>query len=766
MSRYTIEYSRERGPQGASGSTDASAITSGTLNAARLPATVVQTTGTYANPAWITELASTKITGTLTKLQQHAQTAYYDAAGTWAETQLFQKPITVQDGAGNNVFDVITNQIRFRSASAGLLFGPSGQCLAGEDSGGFYLAGGFTTPTKAIYIGQQLTTQIIAAAQTINNRTSEFNIIGVDGTGLGAFRAGVSTFGTGTAYGQLNVYGGATYIAQDQPINWHSGGTVRSQIIGDSTDNLRFSTRKAGVLTEAFVLEGSGAATFNGAIGIGGAATDNFALDVSGANGIRTRGTTGGITLNGRSSGTNATLYADADLFRIYGNGADRFVMNLISGASVFKGGLSIQPNGGGPTIPPADGVLGIAGAESGIRFQDRDAADTDAFSFVYSNAGVFRIYRGVDRLLVSASGVRVADDLVVAGKLNVGSATLPSAKLDVTDGYLRVNSGAGNPPASGKGLECTFDAVGNVGFILAYNRDSSTNYPLHLGADALRLAADKTATFNGLINANNVGANVRLKADGSDALDGGVFANGLGTIYLSNWNADRGIRINADGSIATIGTGSTTFNGLVACDTATYPQFALKLSGVSKGVLWYDSVNSRMTLGSGSTSNGMSLDASGNATFWRNTIVGSGTSSPIVRINGGSTIGIGASIEFQAAGSTIGYVGRASYVSSGGINTSDMAYYAHTGLGHNFIVNGGFSSAFSVTSAGNITATGTAKLGDFTVATLPSAASNTGHECNVTDSSVTTFGATVAGGGSNNVKVRSNGTNWTVTGI
>ncbi len=61
---------------------------------------------------------------------------------------------------------------------------------------------------------------------------------------------------------------------------------------------------------------------------------------------------------------------------------------------------------------------------------------------------------------------------------------------------------------------------------------------------------------------------------------------------------------------------------------------------------------------------------------------------------------------------------------------------------------------------------TGTTKCGNYTVATLPSAASNAGHEANVTDSSVTTFGSTVAGGGSSNVKVRSNGTNWTVTGI
>lgn len=65
-----------------------------------------------------------------------------------------------------------------------------------------------------------------------------------------------------------------------------------------------------------------------------------------------------------------------------------------------------------------------------------------------------------------------------------------------------------------------------------------------------------------------------------------------------------------------------------------------------------------------------------------------------------------------------------------------------------------------------NVLVGGTAKLGDFTVATLPSASAYTGYECNTTDSSVTTFGSTVAGGGSSNVKVRSNGTNWTVTGI
>jgi len=101
---------------------------------------------------------------------------------------------------------------------------------------------------------------------------------------------------------------------------------------------------------------------------------------------------------------------------------------------------------------------------------------------------------------------------------------------------------------------------------------------------------------------------------------------------------------------------------------------------------------------------------------------------------------------------------------------TSNEAYYMG-GSAHYFDVDGvhrlqigngsQFNGALTVTGFVNINSI--AKLGDFTVATLPSAASNAGYEANVTDSSVTTFGSTVAGSGSSRVKVYSNGTNWTV---
>lgn len=64
-----------------------------------------------------------------------------------------------------------------------------------------------------------------------------------------------------------------------------------------------------------------------------------------------------------------------------------------------------------------------------------------------------------------------------------------------------------------------------------------------------------------------------------------------------------------------------------------------------------------------------------------------------------------------------------------------------------------------------NLTASGTVRLGTFTVGTLPSAAANTRALAFVTDSSVASFGAVATAGGALGVTVFSNGTNWIVSG-
>lgn len=74
------------------------------------------------------------------------------------------------------------------------------------------------------------------------------------------------------------------------------------------------------------------------------------------------------------------------------------------------------------------------------------------------------------------------------------------------------------------------------------------------------------------------------------------------------------------------------------------------------------------------------------------------------------------------------------------------------------------FSGA--VTCSTSLAVTTTLQLGAYTVATLPSAGSNAGKEAQVTDSNAAAsgnYGATVAGGGANRVKVFSDGTNWVI---
>lgn len=66
-----------------------------------------------------------------------------------------------------------------------------------------------------------------------------------------------------------------------------------------------------------------------------------------------------------------------------------------------------------------------------------------------------------------------------------------------------------------------------------------------------------------------------------------------------------------------------------------------------------------------------------------------------------------------------------------------------------------------------NLTASGTVRLGTFTVGTLPSASANTRARSFVTDSNLafnsTNLGSTVTAGGSTLVPVFSNGTNWVI---
>lgn len=78
--------------------------------------------------------------------------------------------------------------------------------------------------------------------------------------------------------------------------------------------------------------------------------------------------------------------------------------------------------------------------------------------------------------------------------------------------------------------------------------------------------------------------------------------------------------------------------------------------------------------------------------------------------------------------------------------------------------VNTGVANSWASIKAKDVIATGVVSLASFTVAGLPSAAtSGAGAKAYVTDAASTTYGAIVAGSGSNKVGVTSNGTDWLI---
>ena len=92
------------------------------------------------------------------------------------------------------------------------------------------------------------------------------------------------------------------------------------------------------------------------------------------------------------------------------------------------------------------------------------------------------------------------------------------------------------------------------------------------------------------------------------------------------------------------------------------------------------------------------------------------------------------------------------------------------TASGSRLLVNGitdDTTTQFQVSGGGrftgNLVTAALIGLGVYTVATLPSASANASRIATVTDSSVTTNGTAVSGGGANRVMVFSNGTTWDV---
>ena len=365
-----------------------------------------------------------------------------------------------------------------------------------------------------------------------------------------------------------------------------------------------------------------------------------------------------------------------------------------------------------------------------------------------------------------SAGGLRVrnADGTAAAG-LNVGTITLDNASgspsiSTFSNGGVTINGMDGNP-----GVVRSRDAIlGTTGFLYWNARalmTSSANGVVHIqNYDQNDTLADQALAFGPATLASN---GVRLKRamasttlqvrNGNDSAAGALDCGAI--------TASGGISqdVAAGGEVITSSVGGATKAKLVTNTGSGVTRLELWSSYLGTPSLnWYAEVGSISGYGGFVSCPGgfmesanigpsgfqyMSSVASSNYRQWQ---VVAGTRQ---KFNRGTTL------EWY----------NADYRTD--TNSSDLAVGRDSANTFGIYTDGTKATkgnlAVGAINCGAITASGLVNVGTYTVATLPSASANAGALAQVTDSSVTTNGSAVSGGGSNRVVVFSNGSNWDV---
>lgn len=152
-----------------------------------------------------------------------------------------------------------------------------------------------------------------------------------------------------------------------------------------------------------------------------------------------------------------------------------------------------------------------------------------------------------------------------------------------------------------------------------------------------------------------------------------------------------------------------------------------------------------------------------------------SGTGTTPFEVRSGTTsllqVGFSGTVSLPGVGYTLALGSGIFNITTAATNRSCLKSYVNLELcpgslggGGTYVeINNGTAGTYRDLKLRDMTASGMICAGTYTVGTLPSAAANAYKFATVSDSSVTTFGSTVAGGGSSKVQVYSNGTNWTV---
>lgn len=335
------------------------------LIAASNSSQIVLTTGTYSDPGFIASLAASKITGTLAKSQQHAQTAYYDAAGTWTQAQTFPNNTIVGNSDGSNVLGGFTY---FRPAAGG----SSGGLISGTGAGwlsSLSIGSGLetTAPTNGL---------VVAGAATFNG-TATINKTGSNGLIVNNTAGNALAIFNASAAGETdNAY---LIIQTGGSPRWYVGQSV-SSLTGDFEiygagfgGSMLTLNRTTGAIT-------ANAATFNGAITNTYAGAYSYLAEYGSFIGSKD---SFGINelLVGRSVDDTAYLIG-RHISLCYGDNANNVGLRITNtGATTFNGSVKL----GIKTIA----TLPSAASSSGERYQVSDSA-TVANRIAFSNGSAW----------------------------------------------------------------------------------------------------------------------------------------------------------------------------------------------------------------------------------------------------------------------------------------------------------------------------------------------------------------------------------------
>ena len=202
------------------------------------------------------------------------------------------------------------------------------------------------------------------------------------------------------------------------------------------------------------------------------------------------------------------------------------------------------------------DNIISI-GRQSGASITSVNAEDCVFIGRRAGNAAGVQKADAVNVICIGTEAVTTADNSVVIGNTSIASTTLRGKITGVSGLFLDGQTVSGASSGTSVGIH-------NAGDGLLLVAGATQGFRVHNAANTtelFRIANSGAATLVGSLNANAVGENIRIRANGTN-LDGALVCGGTGDLYLGNWALERGIKISSDGSFSTLGSGTTNLGG------------------------------------------------------------------------------------------------------------------------------------------------------------------------------------------------------------